>query len=282
MNTMTRLQLAAMSALAIFSLLFVPAPGLAQDDTATDDEDAATEPAQDDAGHGHHAMGDEADGDETTESADEDGDDTTEEADEGSAAATDTDDTDDTDDEEEAADEEEEDFSRYDDDDDEGGDFSRYDDDDDDEGGDFSRYDDDDDAYDDDDDDGGGGGGGGSPAAPVVSGIDTPGGAMVLGAGLAIAIVGAVTGSYVVNQNSRLDAECPGGVCPDELQSTRDATDNLAITTGVLLGTGGAVAITGIILWAVLGGDDDVDDSEPEVTAGCGMSGCSVGLSGVF
>lgn len=154
-------------------------------------------------------------------------------------------------------------------------DYSSYDDDDDD----YSSYDDDDDdGYDGGDDDDG-------ERAEVVSGADVPPGAIVLGVGAGLVVLGAVTGVYVLNTVSRLDSVCPSGVCAGDLSSTRDAAGSLAIVTDVLLVGGGVVAVTGIILWAVLGGGDDAepdDMSEPEVSFGCAPTGCSASLRGRF
>ncbi|MCP4679559.1 MAG: tetratricopeptide repeat protein [Deltaproteobacteria bacterium] len=69
------------------------------------------------------------------------------------------------------------------------------------------------------------------------------GGATLLGS--------AVTGGLALSKNKDLKEGCAGSDCTPEYSGTLDKRDNLALTTNILWGVGGAALVAGIVLLAV-------------------------------
>ncbi len=103
---------------------------------------------------------------------------------------------------------------------------------------------------------------------------------IVMGAGAALAIGGAVTGGIALSETDALLAECEDGQCDADvdLDGWRGSVRALAITTDVLLFGGGAIAVAGLILGIVLNSGGTPADTAPEVSAGCGPTGCGATL----
>lgn len=112
------------------------------------------------------------------------------------------------------------------------------------------------------------GGGGVSPAGPVVLGL----GALVLAAG-------AVLGGVVLAQDGELAAMCTDGRCPDTARPLVQDQARLALSSDVLVITGAAVALTGLLLTLFLR-EEAPSPAARGVTAACGPLGCQ--LSGRF
>lgn len=72
-----------------------------------------------------------------------------------------------------------------------------------------------------------------------------------LGVGAALLIGGGVTGGIALSLNGDIEDNCPNGDCPPAYHDDLDKRDALAITTNVLLATGGALAATGAVLLIV-------------------------------
>jgi hypothetical protein len=90
------------------------------------------------------------------------------------------------------------------------------------------------------------------------SGLSIPlGPAIVAGAGAALLIVSAVTGSLALSAQSDLEDACPQkNACAAGNQDTADKADSLALATDVLWVTG-AVAVAGGVTWWLLGKHHD-------------------------
>ncbi|MCZ7683539.1 MAG: hypothetical protein M5U28_34060 [Sandaracinaceae bacterium] len=71
------------------------------------------------------------------------------------------------------------------------------------------------------------------------------------------------------------DGQCDAGV---DLDGRRGSVRALAITTDVLLFGGGAIAVAGLILGIVLNSGGTPAEAAPEVSAGCGPTGCGATL----
>lgn len=108
-----------------------------------------------------------------------------------------------------------------------------------------------------------------SPVGPVVT--------MSLGGGLLIA--GAVMAAVAQSRHSFLTEQCPMGRCPPELRDDADELDRAALAADVLVMSGAAAALGGV-LWFLLQGDDDEASTEASVQPILGPS--EVGLRGRF
>ncbi|MCA9577527.1 MAG: tetratricopeptide repeat protein [Myxococcales bacterium] len=114
---------------------------------------------------------------------------------------------------------------------------------------------------------------------------------IILGAGAGVLVGGVIMG-VVAKTTSLADLEdnCPGNVCVSgfPLDSTRDQARRRTIATDVLLGVGGATAVTGLVLYLVQRrryADEDEDDStarRTEVMGGCGPAGCNMNVQVTF
>lgn len=103
-------------------------------------------------------------------------------------------------------------------------------------------------------------------------------GGVLLGAAAAFAVVGAGTGGRALRERKALDGRCPEGLCPESERSRADRTDRLALTTDIMLGAAGLVAVTGLLL--LLLGSDDEDGPRPSIA--CDGVGCAFSLRGRF
>ena len=111
---------------------------------------------------------------------------------------------------------------------------------------------------------------------------------VVMGTGVAMVVVGIVTGVAGLTEADSLLAECPNNLCLPSvgLESRRSTVETLGITTDVLLFGGAAVAVAGLVLGIVLNaehsgrapGETESPPGEPEVTAACGPTGCAGSL----
>lgn len=98
---------------------------------------------------------------------------------------------------------------------------------------------------------------------------------VVAGAGAALMIAGAITGGVALGTQSSLDERCPDRACPAGVDyvSERDTGKALAITTDVLLITGG-VALAAGIAWLIVELTGSSSSEQPPVAAACGPDGC--------
>jgi hypothetical protein len=75
------------------------------------------------------------------------------------------------------------------------------------------------------------------------------GGAVTVGLGAAALIAGAVTGGFALNIDKSLDStKCPDGQCYQEYSDDVDRRDSLALSTNILLISGSAAAIGGVLM----------------------------------
>jgi hypothetical protein len=77
-----------------------------------------------------------------------------------------------------------------------------------------------------------------------------------VGVGAAAIIAGAVTGSLALSKNSDIKDNCAGGDCLPPWHDEVDKRDRLALSTDVLLPTGAAVAIVGVLVLTVFKGEE--------------------------
>jgi tetratricopeptide (TPR) repeat protein len=110
---------------------------------------------------------------------------------------------------------------------------------------------------------------------------------IVMGLGSAMVVGGIVTGAAAVTEADALAAECPNNLCSPmvRLDSRRGTVESLGIATDVLLFGGGAIAVLGLVLGIVLNSGSSPAETtsepspeEPELTAGCGPTGCAGSL----
>lgn len=106
---------------------------------------------------------------------------------------------------------------------------------------------------------------------------------IVMGAGAAMVVGGAITGAVALGERSSLDEECPLQLCPagSDVEGRQSTIEALAITTDVLLVGGGVVAVTGLVLGIVLGPRTEAIEAPP-VAAACTGEGCFVAVRGDF
>lgn len=123
-------------------------------------------------------------------------------------------------------------------------------------------------------------------AGDVAGGDDGPSsglriaGWVAVGTGAALLIGGGVTGGLALSMNGDLADECGDGSCSQADKGDEvDKRDGLATASSVLLGVGGAVAATGIVLLIV----DAVKGEEPSAAAAKGYDiGCAPALGPQF
>ena len=82
-------------------------------------------------------------------------------------------------------------------------------------------------------------------------------GALVLGAGVASLIAGAVTGGLAMSEKSDLEATCPAGRCPESARDTLDEATRLATASTATFIIGGVLAAGGITLLILRPGGGD-------------------------
>lgn len=107
---------------------------------------------------------------------------------------------------------------------------------------------------------------------------------IMMGAGGAMVLAGAITGGVAMSERGSLDAQCALQLCPAgfDLAGRRSTIESLAITTDVLLIGGGVVAVTGLFLGILLGPRTESIEQEVPVTAACDSTGCVAAVRGVF
>lgn len=115
---------------------------------------------------------------------------------------------------------------------------------------------------------------------PVASSASTtsPVGPVILGLGGLVAVTGAVIGGVVLVQDDSLAAMCMDGHCPEAARPLANDIERLALTAEVLVISGAAVALTGLLLTLLL--RDEAPAETANVTATCGPMGCQ--LTGRF
>lgn len=118
-----------------------------------------------------------------------------------------------------------------------------------------------------------------SEPAPASSEGSLVPGFVVLGAGAAGLLVGAITGGLAVSAESDLAESCPGSVCPPEKRGDLDSANTLALTSTVSFIVGGAIAATGVVLLIVRPGGGD-EPTSPAVSLR--LSPGWLGVSGTF
>jgi hypothetical protein len=106
------------------------------------------------------------------------------------------------------------------------------------------------------------------------------GGWVVFGVGAAVGIAGCVTGGMALSKGGDLDSDYPDGV-PSAKSGEVDSMDNLAVTTNVLLGVGGAMVFAGAIMLIVDSVGKD-DDSDVALVPSFGPHFTGLGLEGRF
>jgi tetratricopeptide (TPR) repeat protein len=105
---------------------------------------------------------------------------------------------------------------------------------------------------------------------------------VLLGAGGALVVGGAITGLIVLSEVSDLEDACPGDRCPDGASlDDRDSAKTLAIVTDVLLGVGVATAAVGAVL-LLMQDDAAAERDEARAALGCGPTGCMASVRGHF
>ena len=121
-------------------------------------------------------------------------------------------------------------------------------------------------------------GDGEAPPAELTQGSLIPG-IVVLGAGGAGLLIGAITGGLAVAAEGDLEQACPGLVCPPEKQDDLDSANTLALTSTVSFIVGGAIAATGVVLLVLRPGGGDAPQAPP-VSLRVGPTW--VGVTGTF
>ncbi|MCA9606812.1 MAG: hypothetical protein KC619_14500 [Myxococcales bacterium] len=121
----------------------------------------------------------------------------------------------------------------------------------------------------------------GEAATPTAAGgAPHPIGFVLMGAGAAIAIAGAVTGGVALSISDSLAAECTGGVCPESRRGDLDAGPALAFTTDVLLPVGAVTAVVGLVLALAI--TEPAETAPVRAGVGCDAHGCAASVGGTF
>jgi len=105
-------------------------------------------------------------------------------------------------------------------------------------------------------------------------------GPTLLGIGGATLLAGAIVAGVLAAENDAFFAMCMDDRCPESARSAAENVHGLAIATDALLIGGGVLAAVGLGLTLFL--RDEVEESSPDVTAGCGLNGCNVRVRGDF
>lgn len=104
---------------------------------------------------------------------------------------------------------------------------------------------------------------------------------ILMGAGAAIAVGGAVTGVLALGAADDLETACGDDkTCPAEESDNIDKAQTLALVTDILIPVGAAVAVTGLVLW--LTGALDTEREVPIAALGCGPTSCEATFSTRF
>ncbi len=99
---------------------------------------------------------------------------------------------------------------------------------------------------------------------------------IVVGAGGALAIGGAVTGLMALSAESDLEDTCPMDACDPGFEDTRDRGKTLATVADVLFVAGALTAAGGLALLFLL--DDGPAERDPAVSAACAGDGCAASV----
>ncbi len=123
----------------------------------------------------------------------------------------------------------------------------------------------------------------GEPAAgagaPSSTSSLSPVGPIVLGAGGAMLIAGAIFGGIAIDQRDEFLSGCDasGTTCPTAYRSWKDEIESLSLASDILLFGGAAVAVTGLILTLLL---REESASSPSASLHCGAGGCMAFVRG--
>lgn len=104
-------------------------------------------------------------------------------------------------------------------------------------------------------------------------------GAVLIGAGGAGLLVGAITGGLAISAERDLAEACPNAVCPAEKQGDLDSANAMALASTISFIAGGAIAATGIVLVILRPGGEDAP-AAPAVSLR--VSPWGLGLVGAF
>jgi tetratricopeptide (TPR) repeat protein len=105
----------------------------------------------------------------------------------------------------------------------------------------------------------------------------SPIGPIVMGAGAAVAIAGAIAGGVALAQRDSVLSRCVDSRCPPETEEDAAEIDSIALAADILLFGGLAIAVTGLVLTFVL-----PSESGMQAAASCGPTGCYAALGGSF
>jgi len=102
---------------------------------------------------------------------------------------------------------------------------------------------------------------------------------IMMGAGGGMIIGSIITGIATSSAQSELEDECPDKVCPstaniEDLKSTRDTGETMALVTDILLFGGIAVAGAGVALFFLSGDAEESESSPVAASVGCSTKGC--------
>lgn len=104
---------------------------------------------------------------------------------------------------------------------------------------------------------------------------------LLAGLGGALLAGGTVTGVLALQGRSDLDAACRANVCTETERPAYDRTRTLAMTADVLFGTGGALAVTGVV-WLLVAGRTPAASASPRTSLHCAARACVLGFEGRF
>ncbi|MBX3275812.1 MAG: hypothetical protein KF729_36480 [Sandaracinaceae bacterium] len=103
----------------------------------------------------------------------------------------------------------------------------------------------------------------------------------LLGVGLALGAAAAGLGIAVTLRDDELSAMCTDGRCPSSAQALADEVGHLALGADLVLAAGGLVTAAAVV-WAIVAASQPPSEARPTVSAGCGVSGCTIDLRGRF
>jgi len=107
---------------------------------------------------------------------------------------------------------------------------------------------------------------------------------VVVGAGGAVIVAGAVVGVLALSVTSAIEDQCAGDLCPsnyDGLAQDVSEARGLATTADVLV-VGGAVLVGAGLLWVLLSPGEPETEAPLPVALGCGAGGCGASWGGRF
>jgi len=116
-----------------------------------------------------------------------------------------------------------------------------------------------------------------TPGAPATA--ISPMGPIILGVGAAMLLSGSITGGLALTWRSEVLSRCEGTRCPPDAEAQASDIETLAIATDVLLFSGAAVAVAGLVLTLVL---QETGAEGTRALATCGPAGCLAIVEGSF